>query len=52
MSNSNNNRVLGRIGAHMLTQEEAEAVSGGIISTLLSHIITNVLNNPDSLRDS
>lgn len=52
MSDDKKNRVLGRIGAHRLTQEETEAVSGGVISTLLSHILTNVLINPDSRRDS
>ncbi len=52
MSNENNNRVLSRSGAHELTKEQSESISGGILSTLLSHIITSVLTNPDSVRDS
>ena len=51
MSNKNN-RVLGRMGAHELTKEETEVVSGGVIPTLLSRILTNVLTNPDSIRDT
>lgn len=40
MSNDNNmNRVLGRRGAHELTREQTQEVSGGI-PTLLSVIIT------------
>jgi hypothetical protein len=45
-------RVLGRMGAHELTKEETEVVSGGVIPTLLSRILTNVLTNPDSIRDT
>jgi hypothetical protein len=39
MSNDNNNRVLCRRGAHQLTQEQTQEVSGGAI-TLLSVIRT------------
>jgi hypothetical protein len=42
MSNNNNeNRVLGRVGARKLTEEEVNGVAGGLIPTLLSVIYTN-----------
>jgi hypothetical protein len=47
----NNNRVLSRRGAHELTQEQSEAVSGGIIPTLLSRILTGTVHSPDSGHD-
>lgn len=52
MSNESGNRALGRTGAHELTKEQSESISGGSISTLLSHILTSVLTHPDSVRDS
>lgn len=39
MSNDKQTRVLGRTGAHELTKEQTQEVSGGI-PTLLSVIIT------------
>jgi hypothetical protein len=51
MSNDNHNRVLGRMGAHELTREQTEEVSGGI-PTLLSRILTSPLTSPDTIRDS
>jgi hypothetical protein len=39
MSKNNNKRVLGRRGAHELTQEQTQEINGGI-STLLSVIRT------------
>jgi hypothetical protein len=41
MSNENNNRVLTRMGARQLTQNEIEQVTGARISSLLSVIITH-----------
>jgi hypothetical protein len=40
------------MGAHELTKEETEVVSGGIIHTALSRILTNALTNPDSISDT
>jgi len=52
MSNNKENRVLGRMGAHQLTEEETNRVTGGFIPTLLSVIHTNPLTNPDTRLDS
>jgi len=41
MSNENNNRVLNRMGARQLSQNEIDGVAGGIVPTLLSVIFTN-----------
>lgn len=35
MSKPDDNRVLGRMGARVITTEEAELVSGGLTTTLL-----------------
>jgi hypothetical protein len=40
MPNDNQKRVLGRVGAHELTEEQTQEVSAGL-STLLSVIRTN-----------
>jgi hypothetical protein len=40
MSNKDNNRVLTRIGARKLCQEELDGVSGGLIPTRLSVLVT------------
>ncbi len=50
MSNNNENRVLGRMGARKLTDNEAEQIVGGVIPTLLSVIRTN--NGSDYSLDS
>lgn len=41
MSNKNDNRVLNRMGARQLSQNELDGVAGGIVPTLLSVIFTN-----------
>ncbi len=51
MSNENNNRVLSRMGARQLTQDEIEGIYGGI-PTLLSVILTSPASNPDRRLDS
>jgi hypothetical protein len=40
-NNNNDNRVLGRMGARKLNDNEADQVTGGIVPTLLSVIYTN-----------
>jgi hypothetical protein len=52
MPNESTNRVLSRKGAHELTKEQSESVSGGSLATLLSHIMTSIMTSPDSVRDS
>jgi hypothetical protein len=49
MSNENN-RVLGRMGARQLSQNEAEDITGGA-NTLASVLATGPVNNPDDLLD-
>jgi hypothetical protein len=51
MSN-NNNRVLSRIGARQLVQNETNEVTGGLIPTLLSVLLTAPASNPDHRLDS
>ncbi len=41
MSKNNDNRVLMRMGARKLTENETDQVAGGLIPTLLSVIWTN-----------
>ena len=40
-NNNNGNRVLGRMGARKLNDNETDQVAGGIVPTLLSVIFTN-----------
>jgi hypothetical protein len=49
-NNTNENRVLGRMGARKLTDNETEQIAGGVIPTLLSVIRTN--NGTDTSLDS
>ncbi len=49
MSN-NNNRVLGRLGAHELTPEQTQQVSGGL-PTLFSRIVTEAAPHQDLIND-
>jgi len=51
MANNNNNRVLGRVGARQLTQNEVEQVTGGRI-TRASLIVTGSVSAPDENIDS
>jgi len=51
MSSENNNRVLSRMGARQLTQNEIEQVTGARISSLLSVIITGSEGNRDERLD-
>jgi len=50
MSNNNENRVLSRMGARQLTQNEVEQVAGGKL-TFASVLITGPVNNPDDTFD-
>jgi hypothetical protein len=51
MSN-NNNRVLGRMGARPLKQHEIAGVSGGLIPTRLSVLVTGPSSHPDQSFDT
>jgi hypothetical protein len=51
MSNGNDNRVLSRMGAHELTQEQTEAVEGGLL-TVPSVIVTGTPPHYDISSDS
>jgi hypothetical protein len=52
MSNQDNNRVLTRMGARQLSQEELGGVSGGLIPTRLSVLVTGPSSNPDHSFDT
>ena len=53
MSTNNENRVLNRIGAHELTEQEADRIGAGfIVPTLASAIITGTATNPDDRLDT
>jgi hypothetical protein len=49
---SENNRVLNRMGARKLTQEELDGVSGGLIPTRLTALVTGPSSNPDHSVDT
>jgi hypothetical protein len=48
---NDNNRVLGRRGAHLLTENEIQRV-GGALLTVPSVIVTGPLYSPDVHTDS
>jgi hypothetical protein len=50
MSNNNENRVLSRMGARQLTQNELEHVGGGKL-TFASTLPTGPVSNPDDTFD-
>jgi hypothetical protein len=52
MSNHNDNRVLGRMGARQLAHDELEQVSGGGTNTRASLTLTGPASNPDTGMDS
>jgi hypothetical protein len=52
MSNADNNRVLTRMGARKLSQEELDGVSGGLIPTRLSVLVTGPSSNSDQSFDT
>ena len=52
MSNQDNNRVLTRMGARKLSQEELDEISGGFIPTRLTALVTGPSNNPDRSTDT
>jgi hypothetical protein len=47
-----NNRTLNRMGARKLSQNELEEVSGGLIPTRLSVLVTGPSSNPDQSLDT
>ena len=51
MSNDNDNRVLSRMGARQLTQNEVERVAGGKF-TRASLILTGPVSDPDESIDT
>jgi hypothetical protein len=51
-NNTDNNRVLTRRGARQLAQEELDGVSGGLIPTRLSTLVTGTSSNPDKSFDT
>jgi hypothetical protein len=52
MPNKDNNRVLTRVGARKLSQDELGDVSGGLVPTRLSTLVTGTSSNPDSSFDT
>jgi len=52
MPNQDNNRVLTRRGARKLSQEELDGVSGGLIPTRLSTLVTGTSSHPDQSFDT
>ena len=52
MSNDNSRRVLGRMGARPLSQNEVDEVTGSFIPTLLSVIRTGTPTSQDFHLDS
>ena len=52
MPNKDNNRVLTRVGARKLSEQEMDGVSGGLISTRLSVLVTGSSSNPDQSFDT
>lgn len=50
MSNDNNNRVLSRIGAHVLTPEQVEQAAGSL-GTVFTKIITGSMAPHDLNND-
>jgi len=51
MSSQNNNRVLNRMGARKLTQDEVEQITGARTITVATGLPTGTLNNPDTMVD-
>ncbi len=51
MSSENNNRVLSRMGARKLTQNEIEQIAGSRLITLATALPTNPISHPDTMLD-
>jgi hypothetical protein len=51
MSNENNNRVLSRMGARQLTQNEIDKIGGGLVPTRLTAMLTAPVTDPDRRLD-
>jgi hypothetical protein len=52
MPNKNNNRVLTRMGARKLSQSELDEISGALIPTRLTMLVTGPSSNPDHSFDT
>ncbi len=50
MSNQNN-RVLNRMGARQLTQDEVEQITGARTSTVATALPTGTVSSPDTMLD-
>jgi hypothetical protein len=51
MSNDNKNRVLTRMGARQLTQNEIEQIAGSRLNTLATALPTSPISHPDTMFD-
>ncbi len=52
MSNTDKNRVLTRMGARKLSQDELDEISAGVIPTRLTVLATSPSTNPDHSFDT
>jgi hypothetical protein len=52
MPDESNHRVLSRMGARPLSQDELDAVPGGLIPTRLTLLATGPSSNPDQSFDT
>lgn len=54
MSSNNENRVLNRMGARELTQQEIDKITGAemIIPTRLTALVTGSASHPDETHDT
>jgi hypothetical protein len=52
MPDGSNSRVLGRMGARKLSQDELDNVPGGLVPTRLTSLVTGTASNPDHSVDT
>lgn len=51
MSNKNSNRVITRMGARQLTQNEIEQITGSRLNTVATALPTSPISHPDTMLD-
>ncbi|HKV91144.1 MAG TPA: hypothetical protein VJW20_01200 [Candidatus Angelobacter sp.] len=51
MSTQNNNRVISRLGARQLTQNEIDQIAAGRLITVATALPTGPLSHPDTMLD-
>ena len=51
MSNQNNNRVISRMGARQLTQNEIDQIAAARLITVATALPTNPISHPDTMLD-